>query len=148
MAERRPPRTRRGVTIGACGKKALGSAGCHGWSGGSPVSLMATLTGTKAVNDPAATNVARIVLSGTKRHSPDGALSMPAFGNAYTDDEIAAVANHVTARFGAKGLKLTAKDVAAVGPDGGVVRHKRRTALQLSAPCCCTNVAACRLGTD
>ena len=37
---------------------------------------------------------------------------MPAFGNAYTDDEIAAVANYVTARFGAKGSKLTAKDVA------------------------------------
>ena len=37
---------------------------------------------------------------------------MPAFGNAYSDDEIAAVANYVTARFGAKGSKLTAKDVA------------------------------------
>ena len=60
----------------------------------------------------AATNVAQIVLSGTKRHTPDGALSMPAFGNAYTDDEIAAVANYVTARFGTKGSKLTAKDVA------------------------------------
>ncbi len=44
--------------------------------------------------------------------TPDGALSMPAFGNAYTDDEIAAVANYVTARFGARGSKLTANDVA------------------------------------
>ena len=40
------------------------------------------------------------------------ALSMPAFGNAYSDDEIAAVANCVTARFGAKGSTLTAKNVA------------------------------------
>jgi mono/diheme cytochrome c family protein len=87
-------------------------ASCHGWSGESPVSPMATLTGTWAVNDPAATNLAQIVLSGTNRHTPDGALSMPAFGSAYSDDEIAAVANYVTARFGAKASRLTAKDVA------------------------------------
>jgi mono/diheme cytochrome c family protein len=84
----------------------------HGWSGESLVSPMATLTGAWAVNDSAAVNVAQIVISGTKRYTPDGALSMPAFGNAYSDDEIAAVANYVTARFGAKGSKLTAKDVA------------------------------------
>ena len=70
------------------------------------------LTGAWAVNDPAATNVAQIVISGTRRSTPDGALSMPAFGNAYSDDEIAAVANYVTARFGAKGSKLSAQDVA------------------------------------
>ena len=40
------------------------------------------------------------------------ALSMPAFGSSYTDDDIAAVANYVTARFGSKGSKLTGKDVA------------------------------------
>ena len=52
---------------------------------------------------PAATNVAQIVISGTKRHT-EGALSMPAFGNAYSDVEIAAVANYVTARFGSQGI--------------------------------------------
>ncbi|MBR0854342.1 cytochrome c [Bradyrhizobium liaoningense] len=109
-----PASHRDGVTADARGKKVFASAcaSCHGWSGESPVSPMATLTGTWAVNDPAATNVAQIVLSGTRRYTPDGALSMPAFGNAYTDDEIAAVANYVTARFGARGSKLTAKDVA------------------------------------
>jgi mono/diheme cytochrome c family protein len=85
---------------------------CHGWSGESPVSPMATLTGALAVNDPGATNVAQIVISGTKRHTPEGALSMPAFGHAYTNDDIAAVANYVTARFGTKGSKLTAREVA------------------------------------
>ena len=35
-----------------------------------------------------------------------------AFGNACTDDELATVANYVTGRFGKKGSKLTAKDVA------------------------------------
>ncbi|SDN87245.1 cytochrome c [Afipia sp. GAS231] len=85
---------------------------CHSWSGESAISPMATLTGAWAVNDPGATNVAQIVISGTKRHTPDGALSMPAFGDAYSDDEIAAVANYVTARFGSKGSRLTAQDVA------------------------------------
>ena len=98
----------------ARGKRVFASAGasCHGWSGESPEPPSATLTDTWAVNNPAATNVAQIVISGTKRHTPDGALSMPAFGNAYSDDEIAAVANYVTARFGTKGSTLTANDVA------------------------------------
>jgi mono/diheme cytochrome c family protein len=109
-----PASHKEGVTADARGKMVFQGAcvSCHGWSGDSPVSPMATLTGAMAVNDPAATNVAQIVISGTRRHTPAGALSMPAFGNAYTDDEIAAVANYVTARFGAKGSKLTAQDVA------------------------------------
>jgi mono/diheme cytochrome c family protein len=103
-----------GGTPDARGKMVFEGAcvSCHGWTGDSPVSTMATLTGAWAVNDPGATNVAQIVISGTKREIPDGALSMPAFGNAYSDDEIAAVANYVTARFGSKGSKLTGKDVA------------------------------------
>ena len=85
---------------------------CHGWSGESPVSPFATLTGAWAVNDPGATNIAQIVVSGTQRHTPEGAVSMPAFGNAYSDAEIAAVANYVTARFGSKASQLTVQDVA------------------------------------
>jgi mono/diheme cytochrome c family protein len=37
---------------------------------------------------------------------------MPAFGDAYSDTEIAALANYVTARFGSKASQLTAQDVA------------------------------------
>jgi mono/diheme cytochrome c family protein len=84
---------------------------CHGWTGESPISPFATLTGTWAVNDPGATNVAQIVISGTERHS-EGAVSMPSFGDAYSDAEIAAVTNYVTARFGSKASNLTAQDVA------------------------------------
>src|SRR5258705_12485303 len=85
---------------------------CHEWTGESSISPFATLTGGWAVNDPSATNVAQIVISGTKRRVPDNAISMPAFGSAYSDTAIAAVANYVTARFGAKGSQLTARDVA------------------------------------
>jgi mono/diheme cytochrome c family protein len=108
-----PASHRDGVTADARGKMVFEGAcvSCHGWTGESAVSPMATLTGAWAVNDPGGTNVVQIVLAGTKRLTPDGALSMPAFGNAYSDDEVAAVANYVTARFGSKGSKLTAQDV-------------------------------------
>jgi mono/diheme cytochrome c family protein len=85
---------------------------CHGWTGESPISPFATLTGAWAVNDPTATNVAQVVISGTVRRHPPDAVSMPAFGDAYSDIEIAAVANYVTARFGSKPSSLTAQDVA------------------------------------
>jgi mono/diheme cytochrome c family protein len=87
---------------------------CHGWTGESAISPFATLTGAWAVNDPGATNVAQIVISGTKRHTPAESVSMPAFGNAYSDAEIAAVANYVTSRFGSERSQLTAQDVAAL----------------------------------
>ena len=85
---------------------------CHGWTGESSISPFATLTGSWAVNDPSATNVAQIVISGTRRHTPEDVVSMPSFGNAYSNDEIAAVANYVIARFGSKRSQLTAQDVA------------------------------------
>jgi mono/diheme cytochrome c family protein len=107
-----------GVTASLLGKKVFEEAcvSCHGWSGESLVSPFATLTGSAAVNDQSATNVAQIVFNGTRRLTPDSALSMPAFGDAYTDDEIAAVANYVVARFGAKGSSLTALDVRNLRP--------------------------------
>ena len=71
---------------------------------------LATISGSRAVNDPTAINVAQIVISGTRRLMP-GAMSMPAFGSTYTDTENAAVANYVTGRFGSAASKLTAKDV-------------------------------------
>jgi mono/diheme cytochrome c family protein len=97
----------RGKTLfeGAC-------VSCHGWTGESPISSFATLTGAWAVNDPSGTNVVQVVLSGTKRLTPEHAVSMPAFGNAYSDAEIAALANYVTARFGTKASQITAQDVA------------------------------------
>jgi mono/diheme cytochrome c family protein len=86
-------------------------ASCHSWTGVSAISPFATISGSRAVNDPSATNVAQIVISGTRRSTPGG-MSMPAFGSTYTDTEIAAVANYVTGRFGSAASKLTAKDVA------------------------------------
>jgi mono/diheme cytochrome c family protein len=102
-----------GNTADARGKTVFEGAcvSCHGWTGESAISPVATLTGAWVVNDPGATNVAQIVISGARRHT-EGAVSMPAFGNVYSNAEIAAAANYVTARFGSRGSSLTAQDVA------------------------------------
>src|SRR5260221_14380205 len=83
---------------------------CHGWTGESPISPFATLTGTWAVNDPSAANVAQIVIYGTRRRVPEGAISMAAFGSAHSRAEIADVGHYVTAGFGSKASQLTAQD--------------------------------------
>jgi mono/diheme cytochrome c family protein len=66
------------------------------------------------VNDPSATNVAQTVINGVNRKTAQGPIYMPAFGEGYSDADIAAISNYVTARFGAKGANLTAKDVASL----------------------------------
>jgi mono/diheme cytochrome c family protein len=111
-----PVSHRDGVTSNPRGKMVFEGAcvSCHGWTGESSISPLAALTGAWSVNDPSAINVAQIVIAGTRRHTPEGAISMPAFGSAYSDEEIAAVANYVTARFGARGSQMTANDVAAL----------------------------------
>jgi mono/diheme cytochrome c family protein len=102
-----------GAVTDALGRKVFAQAcvSCHNWTGVSALSPFATISGSRAVNDPTATNVAQIIISGTRRFMP-GAMSMPAFGSTYTDTEIAAVANYVTGRFGSAASKLTAKDIA------------------------------------
>jgi mono/diheme cytochrome c family protein len=74
----------------------------------------ATLTGVRSVNDPTGTNVAQIILTGAHRHGSDSGPSMPAFGKAYSDQEIASLANYVTARFGAQASALTADNIATL----------------------------------
>jgi len=85
---------------------------CHDWNGSGLLTSYATITGSRTVNDPSAVNVAQVVLNGAQRVGNDGTVFMPAFGHAYTDTEIAAVANYVTARFGGQQSDLTASHVA------------------------------------
>jgi mono/diheme cytochrome c family protein len=87
-------------------------AGCHTWTGRNRSVPYATLTGTRAVNDPSAMNVALAVLRGASTLPPSGDIAvMPAFASAWSDDDIAAVSNYVTARFGAKASAITAVEV-------------------------------------
>jgi mono/diheme cytochrome c family protein len=102
------------ATADALGKRVFAEAcvSCHDWTGVSPISPFATIAGSRAVNDPTATNVAQIVISGTIRHEPAGIISMPAFGSSYSNVEIASVTNYVTARFGSQRSRVTEEDVA------------------------------------
>jgi mono/diheme cytochrome c family protein len=116
LAPPAPESPKSGGTANALGKMVFegACASCHGWTGVSPLTPVATLTGARAVNDPGAINVAQIVISGTKRQTPSGAIAMPAFGSSYSDQEIAAVANYITARFGSVGSQINEQDVAAL----------------------------------
>jgi mono/diheme cytochrome c family protein len=97
----------REIFEGAC-------ASCHDWSGVSPLTPYATLTGSRAVNDPSGINVVQTVLAGEHLRTPQGPVLMPAFAEAYSDTEIAAVANYVTARFGATPSHVSARDVVSL----------------------------------
>jgi mono/diheme cytochrome c family protein len=95
------------IYAGAC-------ASCHGWTGQSPISGLATIAGARSVNDPSGVNVAQVILFGGGRRPGEAGMAMPAFGDAYSNAEIAAAANFVTARFGAEGSRLTPDNVAAL----------------------------------
>jgi mono/diheme cytochrome c family protein len=92
------------VYEGAC-------AGCHGWTGVGSVIMTASLIGTRAVNDPTGINVAQIIINGGEHYAREQ-TAMPSFDGIYSDADVAAVANYVTARFGAQGTELNAADVA------------------------------------
>jgi mono/diheme cytochrome c family protein len=115
LASAASPSYREGPSGDALGKQVFegACAGCHGWSGASPVNGFATLTGARAVNDPSGTNVVQVLLSGVDRTTPAGIMKMPAFGS-YSDTEIAALTNYVTARFGTQGSTLRERDVASL----------------------------------
>jgi mono/diheme cytochrome c family protein len=95
------------VYAGAC-------AGCHDWTGVSPVNPDATFQGATSLHDPTANNIVQVILSGAHRRAADPGAAMPAFGSAYSDAEIASLANYVTAQFGAQPSALTAQSIAAL----------------------------------
>ncbi|MFC0406919.1 c-type cytochrome [Roseomonas elaeocarpi] len=96
-----------GLTLfqGAC-------ASCHGWNGEGLQHSHAALRGSQTVNDPAATNLLQVLIHGSHMETNDGSVFMPAFGRAYSDPELAALANYVIGHFGGKPSKVTPADVA------------------------------------
>ena len=86
---------------------------CHGWTGAGVAIGEAQLTGVRAVNDPSADNVVQMILNGAGRPDTPNPY-MPSFARSYSDAEIAAVANYVTARFGSSSSRVTPADVASL----------------------------------
>ena len=102
-----------GPALGAPGARIFANAcaGCHAWNGSGALVGEAQLTGNRAVNDRTAANAALMMLNGAGR--PDQLRRyMPGFRDSYSDAEIAAVVNYVTARYGGTPSKLTSTKVA------------------------------------
>jgi mono/diheme cytochrome c family protein len=87
-------------------------AGCHQWDGAGRESSYASLSGTRGVNDATAINVTQVILQGAKYRVGDSDVLMPAFGDAYSDAEVSALANYVVAHFGGKQGTVTPEEVA------------------------------------
>ena len=64
------------------------------------------------MNDVSGANVTQVILQGVKMRIGQNDVYMPAFGSAYSDTEVAALANYVVAHFGDKKGTVTPKDVA------------------------------------
>jgi mono/diheme cytochrome c family protein len=87
-------------------------ANCHQYDGDGRQSIYASLIGSHSANDPTGANMTQVILGGAKYRIKDQSIFMPSFGAAYSDAELAAVANYVIAHFGGKAGRVTAEDVA------------------------------------
>lgn len=87
-------------------------ASCHGWNGEGVQTAYGSLRGAQTVNDPEATNLVQVILRGSEIQTRDGHLAMPSFRHAFTDAEVAAVANYVLQHFGDKRPTVTPDRVA------------------------------------
>jgi mono/diheme cytochrome c family protein len=86
-------------------------ASCHAWNGAGRETPYAALAGSQAVNDPQGVNLVQVMLAGANLETGQGRGYMPSFRSAYSDAEIAAVANYVIGHFGGKTGEVTAKSV-------------------------------------
>ncbi len=92
---------------------AAACASCHQWNGQGQQTPYAGLLGTRGVNDPDGSNVVQMILQGVHMRVHDRDVYMPAFASAYTDTEVASLANYVIAQFGNKEGRVTPDAVAA-----------------------------------
>ena len=86
--------------------------GCHSWEGFGRQTVYADLRGVRAVADPAATNIAQVILHGSNYRIGEQDIYMPAFAGGYSDAEIAALSNFVVGYSGNQRGTLTAQDIA------------------------------------
>jgi len=112
----RPPARAAAAPSGGLGEQffAGNCANCHNWDGTGVQSPYADLSGSRTVNDPAATNLMGVVLTGSTTELGDQRIFMPPFGNGHSDDELAAVVNFVNTYFGNGTAKVSSADIAAM----------------------------------
>jgi mono/diheme cytochrome c family protein len=106
-------------------------AGCHESNGVSQLTPLATLTGSRAVNDPSGANALQAIFYGER----DYKNMMPAFGAVLSDDDIANVVNYITSRFGTKPSTLTPVP-EAIPASGAPSGNGTADSFQPSGSCC------------
>jgi mono/diheme cytochrome c family protein len=92
-------------------------AGCHLPDGRGRQSPWAALKGSHTTADPSANNLLRVLAEGTQIRTAQGLMFMHPFTSAYTDEEIAALANYVCAQFGQTACNVTADQVSKTRKD-------------------------------
>ncbi len=86
-------------------------AGCHLPDGSGRQSQWAGLRGSHTTNDPAATNLIQVLAHGTEIRTNQGLMFMHPFLSAYTDEELAALANYVSSQFGAGNARVMPEQI-------------------------------------
>lgn len=89
-------------------------ASCHQWNGQGAQTHYAALAGARSVQDPSGRNVAQAILHGVRMRVDGSEVLMPAFGAAFSDEEIAQLSNYVIYQFGGRQGQVSAQAVAGL----------------------------------
>ncbi|MBB2202438.1 cytochrome c [Gluconacetobacter tumulisoli] len=90
---------------GACG-------GCHLKDGQGRQVDVAALWGARSLGETQGRNLVKVLVEGSRLDTPQGAMTMPAFGPEYRDQDIADIANYAIGHFSHRIGHVTAGDVA------------------------------------
>jgi mono/diheme cytochrome c family protein len=85
-------------------------ASCHGGADRPVAPQYTAMTNESTVGAGSPNNIVMVILQGTHRVD-DPKVRMPAYINSFTDDQVAALANYLTARYGNTNAKVSAGDV-------------------------------------
>ncbi|QBQ98682.1 cytochrome c [Paraburkholderia pallida] len=93
-------------------------ASCHNWTGAgvgaSAPGAYPSLIHNSVAGAASPDNLTMTILHGVKRQTKDADVLMPAFGDALSNDQVAAIANYVTKQFGDPQASITPDQVAAL----------------------------------
>jgi len=86
-------------------------AGCHLPDGDGRQSPWAALRGSHTTADPAGTNLIQVLTNGTRIQTSQGLAFMHPFTGAYTDEELASLANYTSSQFGLRPGSITPEQI-------------------------------------
>ena len=109
------PATITPIATGALGERIFvqACAGCHLPNGTGRQSAWAALGGSHSTGDVMGNNIVEVLANGTQIQTSRGLMFMHRFTEAYTDQELAAVANYVIGDMGGREGKVTAQQILA-----------------------------------